>query len=99
MPPQSISITTAPSSQQAYQDTVTCKVGEVKPVGDLEIQLLNGSLPLQGGRQEEDRNADNLTTSVVRKFDIKISGYGNVMNNFIRIVCDKEIEKVSNPLF
>ena len=74
VPPQSFRITSNPSTLQEGRKTeVYCKVGKVKPVGDLEIQLLKGTSQINGKRIIQAENADLQNLSVVWQFDVIFS--------------------------
>ena len=55
------------------QAIVTCKVGQVKPVRNLEIHLTNNTSQLIGKTFIHDHNVDGLTETIERKFDITFS--------------------------
>ena len=59
---------------------VKCKILQVKPIGNLDIQLLNGTSQLQGKMLPvQDFNPDNVTKTIQGEFHIMASRYGCTM--------------------
>ena len=74
--PKLITIVTEPKVLRDQQQTIVhCKVGQVKPLADLEIQLLNGTSPVEGKSLVHKINSDGATESAVREFHVIFSRY------------------------
>ena len=78
VPPQSITVTTEPATlYDGKPAVVICKIDQVRPFGNLEMLLVNGTSLLPGRTLRQYSNDDGVTTTVVRHFDIAlISRYG-----------------------
>ena len=74
-----ITLTTTPYIvHEGVRTSVSCKVGEVKPFGGLEIQLLNGTTKLQGKPLVHAGNSDGATETAERLFSVVFTRYGKL---------------------
>ena len=74
VPPTVLPVTTEPSTIHAGGKTVVhCNVDSVKPVENLDIQLLNGTAKLSGNVPLLDLNSDGKTHAVIRPFHVIFS--------------------------
>ena len=74
VPPQFIAIKTNPSPLfEGHKSVVDCNVGQVKPLANLDIQLLNGTSQLEGGKLEHIVNEDGVTVSAMMQYDVIFS--------------------------
>ena len=74
VPPQLLRIISDPTTLAEELTTVVqCKVSQVKPFGNLEIQLLNGTSQLEARLVQEQLNPDGLTVSVTKEYDVIFS--------------------------
>ena len=87
VPPQHISISTDPSSlYEGTQTVVKCKVGRVKPIGNLTIKLQNETSQIHGWIVDQGLNADKMSKFVTWMFKIKFSRCSIFLKSYIIFV-------------
>ena len=80
-------VTTEPANlYEGKPAVVICKIDQVRPFGNLEMLLVNGTSQLPDLTLKQYPNDDGVTTAVVSTFDIAfISRYGLLYTNTLML--------------